>query len=179
MSWYFFGGFSAKAMVPSTRWVNHSGCLFTQGWSGEHWRAKSIATSRCRAVASATKWSKSSSVPRSGWIASWPPSGEPIAHGEPTSCRPAVRVLSGPLRKARPIGCTGGRYTTSKPIAATAGSRSAAVRRVPERGGSTPDGSTTAPSERGKNSYQEPNSARSRSTWSGSGRVELTSSRSG
>ena len=36
-----------------------------------------------------------------------------------------------------------------------------------------------APSERGKNSYQEPNSARSRSTCSGIGGSEVTSSRSG
>ena len=27
MSWYFFGGFSAYAMVPSGRWWNHSGCF--------------------------------------------------------------------------------------------------------------------------------------------------------
>jgi hypothetical protein len=25
MSWYFFGGFSAYAIVPSGRWWNHSG----------------------------------------------------------------------------------------------------------------------------------------------------------
>ena len=36
MSWYFFGGFSAYAMVPSGRTVNQSGCSFTHGWSGEH-----------------------------------------------------------------------------------------------------------------------------------------------
>ncbi|GAA5010884.1 hypothetical protein GCM10025734_55030 [Kitasatospora paranensis] len=88
-------------------------------------------------------------------------------------------MLSGPLRCARPIGCTGGRYTTSKPIAATAGSRSAAVRSVPDTGGCTPDGSTTAPSERGKNSYHAPYNARRRSTCNGSGREALTSSRSG
>ena len=46
MSWYFFGGFSAYAMVPSARVVNHSGWLVTYGWSGEHWRAMSSATSR-------------------------------------------------------------------------------------------------------------------------------------
>ena len=34
MSWYFFGGFSAYAMVPSGRVVNHSGCSVTHGWSG-------------------------------------------------------------------------------------------------------------------------------------------------
>ena len=35
MSWYFLGGFSACAIVPSARWVNHSGCSLTQGWSGD------------------------------------------------------------------------------------------------------------------------------------------------
>ena len=34
MSWYFFGGFSAYAIVPSGRVVNHSGCSVTHGWSG-------------------------------------------------------------------------------------------------------------------------------------------------
>ena len=34
MSWYFFGGFSAYAIVPSARVVNHSGCSRTHGWSG-------------------------------------------------------------------------------------------------------------------------------------------------
>ena len=52
---------------------------------------------------------------------------------------------------------------TSKPIAAMAGSRRAAVRKVPC--GVLPG----VPSERGKNSYQEPYRARSRSTSSGSG----------
>src|SRR5919107_680845 len=45
MSWYFFGGFSAYAMVPSALVVNQSGCSFTHGWSGAHCRARSIATS--------------------------------------------------------------------------------------------------------------------------------------
>jgi hypothetical protein len=31
MSWYFFGGFSAYAMEPSARVVNHSGWLVTYG----------------------------------------------------------------------------------------------------------------------------------------------------
>jgi hypothetical protein len=60
-----------------------------------------------------------------------------------------------------------------------AGSRSAAVRKVPDFGGSMPRGSTTAPSERGKNSYQEPNRALLRSTISAAGREAVTSSRSG
>lgn len=71
----------------------------------------------------------------------------------------------------------GGRYTTSKPIAAIAGSRSAAVRNVPLTGASP--GSTTAPSDRGNISYQEPKSARLRSISSGSGLAAVTSSRSG
>ena len=48
-----------------------------------------------------------------------------------------------PCGALRPIGWIGGRYTTSKPIAATAGSR----RRVP----------ASPPSERGNSSYQAPN----------------------
>ena len=45
MSSYFFGGFSAYLIVPSGRQSNHSGCSLIQGWSGEHWIAKSIAIS--------------------------------------------------------------------------------------------------------------------------------------
>ena len=66
----------------------------------------------------------------------------------------------------------------SKPIAATAGSRSMAVRKVPDL--VTPVfGSLTAPSERGKSSYQLLNSARSRSTHSGIRSLAVTKSRSG
>ncbi|MGC0331371.1 hypothetical protein RKD23_004361 [Streptomyces sp. SAI-170] len=53
------------------------------------------------------------------------------------------------------------------------------MRRVPETGGRRPSGSRRAPSERGKNSYQEPNRARVRSTWRGCGPEAVTSSRSG
>src|SRR5665647_853788 len=83
MSWYFFGGFSAYAMLPSTRVVNHSGWAATQGWSGEHCRARSRATSRPSSRARATKASKSAKVPSSAWMASWPPCAEPVAYGEP------------------------------------------------------------------------------------------------
>src|SRR5580693_3556269 len=127
----------------------------------------------------ATNASKSSNVPRSGWIASCPPSGEPIAHGEPGSPGCGTSVLFRPLRNEVPIGCTGGRYTTSKPMSATASSRRAAVRSVPETGGVWPAGSTWAPSDRGKNSYHAPYSARSRSTCTVSARDRVTSSRSG
>ena len=109
MSWYFFGGFSAYAIDPSARVVNHSGCSFTQGWSGEAFSARSIATSRPSSRARATNASKSANVPRSGWMASCPPSGAPIAHGEPGSPGRASSVLFRPLRKVVPIGCTGGR----------------------------------------------------------------------
>lgn len=100
-----------------------------------------------------------------------------MAHGTPGSQLPADSVLLGPLRKVDPIGWIGGRYTTSNPIAAMAGSRSAAVRKVPLTGAEP--GSTTAPSERGNISYQEPKRARLRSTSSGSAFAEVTSSRYG
>ena len=109
MSWYFFGGFSAYAIDPSARVVNHSGCSFTQGWSGDACSARSIATSSPRSLARDTNASKSANVPRSGWIASCPPSGAPIAQGEPGSPGLASSVLFRPLRNVVPIGWTGGR----------------------------------------------------------------------
>ncbi len=57
----------------------------------------------------ATSALKSAIVPSSGWIASWPPSREPIAHGEPGSQLAATSVLFGPLRFTVPIGWIGGR----------------------------------------------------------------------
>src|SRR6476469_2658983 len=104
MSWYFFGGFSAYFNVPSGRRLNHSGCSFSHGWSGEHWIAKSSAISIPADFAEATIASKSAHVPRSGLIASWPPSFEPIAQGDPTSSGPAVTALLRPLRFEVPIG---------------------------------------------------------------------------
>src|SRR4029453_1049566 len=56
----------------------------------------------------ATKASKSSMVPRSGWTASWPPASEPIAHGLPGSSGPGSRVFFGPLRGGWPFGGGGG-----------------------------------------------------------------------
>src|SRR5260221_288159 len=52
-------------------------------------------------------------------------------------------------------------------MAAIASRRLAAVRSVPDTDRRRPSGSTFAPSERGKNSYQDPNSARCRSTTTG------------
>ena len=100
MSWYFFGGFSAYAIDPSARLENHSGWSVTQGWSGEACRAKSIATSRPSDLALATNRSKASKSPRSGWMASWPPSRRRWPTASPGSDGPGFRVLFGPLRKA-------------------------------------------------------------------------------
>jgi hypothetical protein len=47
--------------------------------------------------------------PSSGWIVVWPPSGEPIAHGEPGSPVPAATALLRPLRFLTPMGWMGGR----------------------------------------------------------------------
>ena len=95
-------------------------------------------------------------------MAVWPPSSFPMAQGLPGSLGPATRVLFGPLRCERPIGWIGGRYTTSKPMAATSGRRLWAARLNP-------------PSDRGNSSYQALNWARSRSTQSRSGSVRVRS----
>ncbi|CFP65603.1 Uncharacterised protein [Bordetella pertussis] len=73
------GGFSACRIEPSARCSNQSGWRCSQGWSGEHWIAKSSATSMPCAAAACTSRAKSARVPSCGWMASWPPSGEPIA----------------------------------------------------------------------------------------------------
>ena len=59
----------------------------------------------------------------------------------------------------------GGKYKTSKPIAATPTRRFVAVAKVPLT--TVPSGFLVAPSLRGKNSYQDPTSARSRSALTG------------
>ncbi len=59
-------------------------------------------------LAVATSALKSSSVPRSGWMASWPPVSSPIAYGLPGSLGSAVSVLLRPLRLVWPIGWIGG-----------------------------------------------------------------------
>ena len=92
---------------------------------------------------SATSCEKSSMVPSSGSMAVWPPSWLPMAHGLPGSSTPAVRVLLGPFRAVWPMGWMGGRYSTSKPMAASSGTRAA-----------TP---LKPPNDRGNSSYQAPN----------------------
>ncbi len=109
MSWYFLGGFSAYFSVPSGRRLNHSGCSVSHGWSAEHWIAKSRQISTPTRRPSATSASNSSSVPRSGWIPSWPPDASPIAQGLPGSPAAAASALLAPLRFVTPIGWIGGR----------------------------------------------------------------------
>src|SRR3954469_21352272 len=58
--------------------------------------------------AACTSASKSSMVPSSGWIASWPPASSPIAHGLPGSSGPATSVLLRPFRCVWTIGGSGG-----------------------------------------------------------------------
>src|ERR1700674_4346831 len=98
MSWYSLGGFSAYLIEPSGRWRNHCGCSRTHGWSGEHWIAKSSATSIPRRLAAELKRSKSPSVPIDGSIAVCPPASLPIAHGLPGELDPPFSELPGPLR---------------------------------------------------------------------------------
>ena len=64
-------------------------------------------------------------------------------------------------------------------MSAIASSRCAAVRRVPDFGGRRRVGSTSAPSDRGKNSYHAPYRARWRCTISGNSAVVVSRSRSG
>src|SRR5438128_1250271 len=85
-----------------------------------------------------------------------PPSAAPIAHGLPGSSGVEVVELFLPLRKVRPIGWIGGKYTMSKPIDAAYSSRAMLVRNVPC--------SPRAPVDRGKNSYQALNCASTGST---------------
>src|ERR1700693_5921643 len=92
MSWYFFGGFSAYAMVPSGSTVNQSGCSVTHGWSGAHCSARSSATSNPCSRAAATNVSKSSMLPRPRWTASWPPSFLPMHLAERVDRRQAHHV---------------------------------------------------------------------------------------
>ena len=96
---------------------------------------------------------KSSMVPSSGSIAVCPPSRLPMAHGLPGSPRPRRKGVVAALAVGVADRVDGGRYSTSKPMAAT----SAPGRRSPCK----------PPNDRGNSSYQAPTSARSRSTHSG------------
>ena len=93
-------------------------------------------------------------------MAVWPPSSLPTAQGLPGSSGPHTRLLFFPFRCVRPMGWMGVRYRTSKPMAAMAGRRASASRKVALRPG-------TVPCDRGKISYQAPKRAFSRSTQTG------------
>lgn len=84
--------------------MNHCGCLSTQGWSGDACSARSSAISMPNLLAAATNFWKSDSVPKSGWILSWPPALDPMAHGEPGSFGVGLRVLFLPFLNCSPIG---------------------------------------------------------------------------
>ena len=62
-----------------------------------------------RARVAITRWRKSEALPSAGWIAVWPPSRLPIAHGLPTSFGCARVALFFPLRFSLPMGWIGGR----------------------------------------------------------------------
>ena len=157
--------------MPSARMVNHSGCSLTHGWSGEHCRARSSATSMPSSRVAATNASKSSMVPRSGWIGVVP---AVLGADRPRRARVAGSGAQGVVAalaegRRRSGGSAAGRRRRS-PSSATAGSRLAAVGTFRTAGAAVP-ASTIAPSERGKNSYHEPNSALRRSTLTSRGRT--------
>jgi hypothetical protein len=117
----------------------------------------SSAISMPRARVAIRRCLKSARVPSAGRIAVWPPSLDPMAQGLPTSSGAAVTALFFPLRFSRPMGWMGGRYSTSKPIAAIASRRSSTSSNVPCLFG-------VGEQERGKSSYHVEKRARSRST---------------
>ena len=113
-------------------------------------------------------------------MASCPPSGAPIAHGRAGVAWPAPPACcSAPCGTwSRSGGRAAGRRRRSpSPRSPRAGARRCAA--SPRSGSLRPIGSNCTPSERGKNSYQDPYSARSRSTSTGYRPDLVTSSRSG
>ena len=99
MSWYCFGGFSAYWIVPSGRCAEPLGMLARPRGGRASTGRRGRARSRCRAPrAAATRRSKSSSVPSSGWIAVWPPSARADRPRAADVAGLAVGALFGPLR---------------------------------------------------------------------------------
>ena len=124
MSSYFFGGFSAYLIEPSGRQLNHSGCSRSQGWSGEHWIAKSSAIS---SPFSRGRGDEPAEILKRAELR--------VDRVMPALCR-ADRIgaadivgarrracCSGPCGSFCPIGWIGGKYRTSKPMRRTKGSR--------------------------------------------------------
>ena len=160
MSWYFFGGFSAYAIVPSARVVNHSGCSVTQGWSGEHCSAMSSATSRpmprglgdegVEVVEGARGRGGSRRARRR---ASRSRTGLPGSLG--TGVRVLLRALAVPSCRSGGSGSGRRRRSPCRRSPAAAGPRCAACPTSTARS----RGRSVAPSERGKISYHAPYSA--------------------
>ena len=127
MSWYFFGGFSAYAIVPSGAVVEPLRVLLHPGVVGGALQREVEGDLQPQLARRAPRSrSKSSSVPRSGWMASWPPSGEPIAHGTPTSSGPAVEgVVAGPCGTS----CRSGGSAAGRPRRSPSRRSRAAARR--------------------------------------------------
>ena len=165
--------------MPSARVVNHSGCSVTHGWSGEHCSARSSATSRPQLARPAPRRRRSRRAcrGRGGWRRGRPPR-EPIAHGEPEVVGPGGQGVVRALAVGRADRVDRRQVDH---VEAHRGDRGQPLRRGAEacRTAARRPASGAAPSERGKNSYQEPNSARSRSTRSGIRSLGLTRSRSG
>ena len=118
-------------------------------------------------------------VPSSGWTASWPPAAEPIAHGDPTSPGSAVDGVVAALavhladrmdgRQVDDVETHRGRAVElADRVGEGAVPERPAVRRP-----------TSAPQDRGKNSYQEPKAASGRSTQTATGSAVVISSRIG
>ena len=131
MSWYFLGGFSAYAIDPSARVVNHSGCSVTQGGRASVERDVEGDLQplgpRLRDEGREVLLRAEVRVDRV-----CPPSGEPIAYGQPGSPGWASSVLLRPLRNVVPIGCTGVQVHDVEPHRRDAGQP---LRRRRERAG--------------------------------------------
>ena len=135
-------------------------CSDDHGWSGAHCSARSSATSRSSSRARLTKYAKSSAVPSFRWIASWPPSAEPMAHREPTSSGPAIRCCWVPCDWPHRWGVDGRQVHHVETHSGDAWQVVYGGQKVPCTG--LPSVSQP-PVDRGKNSYHEPYRARRRS----------------
>ena len=141
-------------MEPSGRWWNHSGCSLTQGWSGR--ALQGVVERHLHPVAlalAATSSVKSSSVPSSGWMAVWPPSADADGPRAAGVVGPGFEGVVAALAVGVADRVDRREVQTSKPMAATAGTRCHDPLKPPK--------------ERGNSSYQAPTRARSRSTQSG------------
>ena len=118
-------------MVPSARVVNHSGCSVDPGVVGgglQREVERDLEPELAGLGHEGVEVVEVAEVGVDGVVAAVP---LPMAHGEPDVVGAGVRVLLGPLRLTSPMGWIRRQVDTSKPMSATAGSRAAAVRKVP------------------------------------------------